>query len=97
MLEMGKPLAKITPEDAESLFATPEEFDAAFNRRKGQEMATLWNGVKLFTAISGEGVRIYWLQGFGATPGWDVEQALEALRERRTGLVVKGSDHASRS
>ncbi len=88
-----KSTALITPEQVESLFASPKEFGAAFNRRKGPNIATLWNGVKLLTAQGdrdGEG-RIWWLQGFGPTPGLRVEQALEALNAGKSDLVVKSS------
>ena len=83
-----KPTSRITPEQAEQLFASPKKFRVAFNRREGQQMAVLPNGVRLFTAVNADEGRIYWIQGSGATPGWDVEQVLEKLNAGKTGLVM---------
>ena len=49
----------------------------------------LANGVKLFTGLGVDGGRIYWIQGYGPTPGSDVEQILEELNAGKTGLVVR--------
>ena len=93
--EQFRGTTRITPEQAESLFASPKEFRVAFSRRKGPEMATLWNGVKLFTGLEFDerkgDHRIWWLQGFGPTPGLRVRQALEALNADKNDLVVKSS------
>ncbi len=87
-----KDTVRITPEQAKRLFASPKEFRVAFSRLTGQQMAVLPNGVKLFTGMElserENDRRIYWLKGSGPTPGWDVEQVLEALNAGRTGLVM---------